>query len=174
MFVVHTSLFSLPNERGHELITLLQVLALVLFIVAQAYVQPFRNKWINIIDLHFMMNNCLNSIIALYLDMGNDDHKDNLNYVTLALITESLLVFLAIVLFHAYEAVRRVRLFHRCLSCMRCFYRCLNCIQCRIGYEPITLTQPIPSEQQPPTTDLRVDSNSNERYRESMFRHDDN
>ena len=174
MFVVHTSLFSLPNERGHELITLLQVLALVLFIVAQAYVQPFRNKWINIIDLHFMMNNCLNSIIALYLDMGNDDHKDNLNYVTLALITESLLAFLAIVLFHAYEAVRRVRLFHRCLSCMRCFYRCLNCIQCRIGYEPITLTQPVPSEQQPSTTDLRVDSNSNERYRESMFRHDDN
>ena len=81
------------------------------FSLVQAFIQPFKNTAIEILDLFFMVNFALVAFVVVYVE----NETPFLHYSAGALVNMALVVFLCIIIFHFHKAVANplIKLFRK-------------------------------------------------------------
>lgn len=80
----------------------LQHILIAAFSFVQAFVHPFKNRLIAILDLSFMINYSLLAFVAVY----TQEQNSNLYYASQMLVSLALIVFICIVVYHCYKVIR--------------------------------------------------------------------
>ena len=88
------------------------VVVVLAFAIVQAYIHPFKNTLINVLDLTFTGIFILLSVITLYLYPSNDEV--NIAVKVLGFLAFSL--FLVAVVFHLHDAVKHTKWYERIIS----------------------------------------------------------
>ncbi len=98
LVVIYIAYAVLRNTPGA--IILFETVALVLFTVVQAFIMPYKSNLINFLDLFFLTDAILVHVTVVYID----DMEGADIYVNV-LMLPVFLMFLAIVIYHAYLAL---------------------------------------------------------------------
>lgn len=87
------------------LMSQIQVTPLIVFSITQAWIQPYRQKLVNLIDLFVLSNICTTFLIkiASWINRKQDSHS--LPYLG-ALVLSILLLFISLVIYHGYKVLK--------------------------------------------------------------------
>ena len=104
VLLIHYILFAILRNNPLEFL-LCQGVILILFTLAQVAVMPFRNKILNVLDLFFMVNALLLTIISLYMNSRYPTYQNVASAVSVGL---TVVVYCGIVCYHAWTLVKLV------------------------------------------------------------------
>ena len=102
IWLLMTALIITSFFRGNNCLAI-QLVFVTGFSLVQAFIQPFKNTAIEILDLFFMVNFALVAFIVVYVE----NEMPILHYSAGKLVNMALVVFLCIIIFHFYEAVAK-------------------------------------------------------------------
>ena len=88
-------------QYSEELMLLLHLILLLLFILVQASIKPFKNALIGWLDLFFMLNYSAVALVTLY---NHSQRSEAIVMTTGMLVVTALVAFIGIVLYHIYLA----------------------------------------------------------------------
>ena len=101
---------------------LLITFVLGFYTIAQAFVLPYKNKILNILELWFMVLLLVNFIINLPYSVS--DYHTSTNIVTTLEIVLCFVTYCIILLYHGYISMSRLRCIRKCVQ----YYKITNCI----------------------------------------------
>ena len=104
VLLVHYILFAILRNNPLEFL-LCQAVILTLFTLVQAAIMPFRSKILNALDLFFMVNALLLTIVSLYTNSLYPTYPNVASAVSVGL---TLVVYCGIVCYHAWTPVKLV------------------------------------------------------------------
>ena len=105
IWLLMAALVITASFRGYDvkLSLAIQHILVIGFSLVQAFIQPFKNTAIEILDLFFMVNFALVAFIVVYVE----NETPFLHYSAAALVNMALVVFLCIIIVHFYKAVAK-------------------------------------------------------------------
>ena len=113
--------FAIQGTDNPGLNLLIQHLFVISFLVTQAHCQPFKNMYINMLDLFFLFNFCVLSLIV-----GAQRNNNKQNWAVSVLISLVFVVFCGILAYHVILALHKVETFKKagntCLTAIKVWY----------------------------------------------------
>ena len=94
-------------QNTPQLLYLFQSIILILFIMAQVAVMPFKNVFINWLDLSFMVNALLLTLVALLND------QLGIHIASIISVAVAMVVFFCIVIYHSWKLWKRIKLIYK-------------------------------------------------------------
>lgn len=104
VLLIHYILFAILRNNPLEFL-LCQGVILTLFTLAQVAIMPFRNKILNVLDLFFMVNTLLLTIVSLYTNLRYPTYQNVASAVSVGL---TVVVYCGIVCYHAGTLIKLV------------------------------------------------------------------
>ena len=89
---------------------------LTLFVIAQAWIQPFKNKLVNLIDTYHIINMTLQYCIYLFLSLRNELTKDYSKWTACLGIGSVFILFILVCIYHSFQYIP---ILNKCLVLLR-------------------------------------------------------